>query len=149
MNVKLIIPILNPEPSFLNNIIPSLQAQTIYLNILLINSGHPIPPDKYEILSINEKEFNHANTRNLAMNHEADFYLFMTQDAQPYNKMLIEKLADMFADPDVVVAYARQVPYEDADAIEVFARTTNYRVFLNNLLFSASPFKVSLNQHLS
>lgn len=126
MNVKLIIPILNPEPSFLNNIIPSLQAQTICPNILLINSGDPIPPGKYEILSINKKYFNHANTRNKSLEYLSDFYLFMTQDAQPYDEILIKKLVDMFADPDVVVAYARQIPHEGADAIEVFARTTNY-----------------------
>lgn len=126
MKVQIIIPILNPEPSFFNDIILRLQSQTLRLDILIINSGSAIAESEYELLNIEKKDFNHANTRNLAMNYPADFYLFMTQDAQPYDEILIEKLADMFADPDVVAAYARQIPYQDADAIEVFARTTNY-----------------------
>jgi rhamnosyltransferase len=126
MKIQIIIPILNPEASFFGDIIPRLQSQTIRPNILLINSGGPISAGDYELRNIEKKEFNHANTRNKALEYPADFYLFMTQDAQPYDEILIEKLANMFADPDVVVAYARQIPYEDADVIEVFARTTNY-----------------------
>ena len=126
MRIQLIIPILNPEASFFSDIVPRLQSQTLHPNILLINSGDSILTGEYEVITINKKEFNHANTSNMAMDYEADFYLFMTQDAQPYDEKLIDKLADMFADPDVVVAYARQIPHEGADVIEVFARTTNY-----------------------
>lgn len=50
----------------------------------------------------------------------------MTQDAMPCDEYLFENLLKVFVNPDIVVAYARQVPYKDADAIEVFARTTNY-----------------------
>lgn len=126
MTVQIIIPILNPEETFFSKILPVLYSQTIKADILLINSGSTIPSGDYELLSIEKKNFNHADTRNLALHRKADFYLFMTQDAQPYDEMLIEKLVNMFDDPDVVVAYARQIPYDDADAIEVFARTTNY-----------------------
>lgn len=127
MRVQIIIPILNPEETFFSKILPKIYFQTIQADILLINSGSSIIPNEdYELLTIEKKNFNHADTRNLALNSEADFYLFMTQDAQPYDEMLIEKLVNMFHDPDVVVAYARQIPYDDADAIEVFARTTNY-----------------------
>ena len=126
MKIQLIIPILNPEKSFFSDIIPQLQSQTVHPNILLINSGDPIPDENYEILPIEKKMFNHANTRNLALNYEADFYLFMTQDASPYDEYLVQNLLKSFDDEDVVTAYARQIPYNDADAIEVFARTTNY-----------------------
>ena len=126
MRIKIIIPILNPPENFFGQIIHLLFSQSIQTDILLINSGSNIPNGDYSLLKIEKKDFNHSNTRNLALSYAADFYLFMTQDAQPYDEMLIEKLADMFADPTVVVAYARQVPYESADAIEVFARTTNY-----------------------
>lgn len=126
IKIDIIIPILNPNDAFFSNILPQLKSQTIQSNVLLINSGSDIPNGDYDLLKIGKKDFNHANTRNMAMNHEANFYLFMTQDAQPYDEILIEKLADMFADPDVVVAYARQIPYEGADTIEIFARTTNY-----------------------
>lgn len=126
MRIKIIIPILNPPENFFGQIIPLLLSQNIQTDILLINSGYDIPNGDYGLLKINKKDFNHANTRNMALEYTSDLYLFMTQDALPYNEILIEKLADMFTDPDVVVAYARQVPYEDADPIEVFARTTNY-----------------------
>jgi rhamnosyltransferase len=79
-----------------------------------------------ELLEIQRADFNHAATRNLALNYEADFYLFMTQDAIPYDDKLIENLLKAFDDPDVVVSYARQIPHADADLIEKFARETNY-----------------------
>lgn len=126
MNIKLIIPILNPEPSFFSDIIPRLQSQILHPNILLINSGTPIPAGEYEVITIDKKEYNHANTRNLALGYEADFYLFMTQDAMPYDDTLISNLLKAFDDPNVVVSYARQVPYANADPIERFARETNY-----------------------
>ena len=79
-----------------------------------------------ELLEIQRADFNHAATRNLALNYEADFYLFMTQDAIPYDDKLIENLLKAFDDSDVVVSYARQIPHADADLIEKFARETNY-----------------------
>jgi rhamnosyltransferase len=126
MKIQLIIPIFNPEESFFYNSIPRLQNQTNHTNILLINSGCAVQIGEYEILSIDKKEFNHANTRNLALKYEADYYLFMTQDAIPYDEHLIANLIQVFDDSNVVVAYARQLPKSDADPIETFARETNY-----------------------
>jgi rhamnosyltransferase len=50
----------------------------------------------------------------------------MTQDATPADEDLIANLVAAFDDPDVVVSYARHLPYSDADPIERFARHTNY-----------------------
>ena len=121
-----IIPILNPPEMFFRKLAPTLLSQTLDPTIVLINSGEAIPKGNYTSVNIDKKEFNHANTRNLALNYEADFYLFMTQDAMPYDEYLVDNLLKAFEDPDVVVAYARQIPYADANAIEIFARTTNY-----------------------
>lgn len=126
MKIQTIIPILNPQSSFFNKIITALHVQTVKSSILLINSGDPISPGNFEVAKIDKTTFNHANTRNLALNYEADFYLFMTQDAMPYDEHLIVELLKAFENEEVVVSYARQIPYKDADAIEVFARTTNY-----------------------
>jgi rhamnosyltransferase len=126
MKIQLIIPILNPEPLFFSNVIPRLQSQTLCPDILLINSGKKIPSAKYGVIDIEKKDFNHANTRNIALTCKADFYLFMTQDATPYDSFLVENLLKNFVDEDVVVSYAKQIPYKDADAIELYARTTNY-----------------------
>ncbi|NBL00409.1 MAG: glycosyltransferase, partial [Erysipelotrichia bacterium] len=109
--------------------ITALHVQTVRSSILLINSGDVIPHGDFEVAKIDKTTFNHANTRNLALNYEADFYLFMTQDAMPYDEHLIAELLEAFEDEEVVVSYARQIPYEDADAIEVFARTTNYPAY--------------------
>jgi len=124
---KVIIPIKNPDELLYTEIIPSLRKQEGTLSILTINSGNTsiAIPDVQDV-KIPSYEFNHANTRNLALHYEADFYLFMTQDAMPCDGFLVENLLQAFEDPDIVVAYARQIPYENADAIEVFARTTNY-----------------------
>ncbi|WP_060825360.1 glycosyltransferase family 2 protein [Sulfurospirillum cavolei] len=127
MKIVTLIPILNPQLSFVNKVLPSLEQQNISSEIILIDSGTvDVCSEHPHMMKIHQSEFNHANTRNLALHYEADFYLFMTQDAMPCDGFLVENLLQAFEDPDVVVAYARQIPYENADAIEVFARTTNY-----------------------
>lgn len=127
MKIQTIIPIFNPAVSLSERIVPLLQKQTVSSALLVINSGDKeVAIAKSETLKIPKSEFNHANTRNLSLNYEADFYLFMTQDAMPCDEFLVENLLKAFEDSKVVVAYARQIPYESADAIEVFARTTNY-----------------------
>jgi rhamnosyltransferase len=130
MKIVALIPIYSPQASFKTKVVPLLQKQTLSPSLLLINSGKEaffMPNAK--ITTIPQREFNHANTRNLALNYEADFYLFMTQDAMPHDEFLIENVTKAFEDPDVMVAYARQIPYVDANATEVFARTVNYPPF--------------------
>lgn len=127
MNIKIIIPILNPSKDFFINNLKILKNQTVKVDIILINSGDKILEDlNYQVININKKDFNHANTRNIALNFEADYYLFMTQDALPFDEYLVENLCKGFENSEVVVSYARQLPYGDADIIEVFARNTNY-----------------------
>lgn len=126
--IYIIIPILNPPETFFKKLVPTLLTQTLDPTIVLINSGETIPKGSYTSVNIDKKEFNHADTRNLALKYGADFYLFMTQDALPYDEHLIEELLKAFEDEEVVVSYARQIPYKDAEAIEVFARITNYPV---------------------
>lgn len=128
MNIKIIIPILNPPNHFFTENLPKLKNQTIKADIILINSGNKIPEDtSYQEININKKDFNHANTRNIALNFDADYYLFMTQDALPFDKYLVENLYKGFEqDSEIVVSYARQIPYPDSDIIEIFARNTNY-----------------------
>jgi rhamnosyltransferase len=129
MNIKIIIPILNPSKDFFTKNLPMLKNQTIKADIILINSGDKIPEDlSYQVINIDKKDFNHSNTRNLALDFETDYFLFMTQDALPFDEYLVENLCKGFENSEVVVSYARQLPYGDADIIEVFARNTNYPV---------------------
>lgn len=128
MKIQIIIPILNPKWDDFKKILELLQMQTMKCNILLINSGENniYITGSTDLINIKKEEFNHANTRNKALSYEADFYLFMTQDALPYDEYLVENLYSAFDDSDVVVAYARQLPYLNADHIEIYARHTNY-----------------------
>lgn len=126
MKVHVIIPIFNPHEEFFTSVLPSLEKQSLEHSLLLINSGSAIPEGNYDLKNIDKKEFNHANTRNIALGYEADFYLFITQDAIAVDEYLVAGLIQAFDDPEVVVAYARQIPKSDADPIERFARETNY-----------------------
>jgi len=127
MKIKTIIPILNPPQEFFKNILPRLYTQTQSHQIILINSGADLDETKnYKIINIDKNEFNHANTRNIVLNFEADFYLFMTQDATACDDNLISHLLKPFIDSDVVVSYAKQTPYKNAHITEKFARETNY-----------------------
>ena len=126
-----IVPILNAEATLVKQI-EQLKFQSIDNEILLIDSESSdksvdiAKMKKITFKQIFRADFNHATTRNLALQKEVDFYLFMTQDALPYDDKLVENLLKPFDDEDVVVSYARQIPYEDADMIEKFARETNY-----------------------
>ena len=128
MNIKIIIPILNPEKVFFTKNLPMLKKQSIKVDIILINSGDKIPEDlSCQIINIDKKDFNHANTRNIALSYDADYYIFMTQDAKPFDESLVQNLIEGFTkDNQTVVSYARQLPYKNANPIEVFARNTNY-----------------------
>ena len=127
MKIVIIIPILNPKEEFFTKIVPMLKNQSVKSRIVLINSGKKIEDSLgCDIIDIDKKEFNHANTRNIALNYEADFYLFMTQDSLPFDKYLIEELLKPFDDEDVVISYARQIPYKNTHITEQFARNTNY-----------------------
>ncbi len=131
MKVLVIIPTLNAAKVF-KDLLKLLKKQTILSQILIIDSSsidNTVQIAKTadaEVIEISRSDFNHATTRNLALQKEADFYLFMTQDALPYDDKLVENLLKPFEDEDVVVIYARQIPHEDADPIEKFARETNY-----------------------
>ncbi len=129
--ILLIIPTLNAQQS-LRTLLHKLQNQTHHVDILVIDSSSSdktidiAKECKVDVVNIKKENFNHATTRNFAINYEVDFYLFMTQDALPHDDKLVENLLKPFDDRDVVVSYARQIPYDSADEIEKFARETNY-----------------------
>ena len=125
-NVLVIIPVLNPKSTFFTTIIPLLLEQSIKPDVLLISSGEEVLEGNYESIVIDKKDFNHANTRNIALSYTSDFYLFMTQDATPCNHYLIQQLLEPFSDEKIVISYARQIPYDNAHITERFARNKNY-----------------------
>lgn len=57
---------------------------------------------------------------------EADYMIFMTQDAMPADTRLVEHLIKAFEQPGVKAAYARQLPREDCRLAERYTRSFNY-----------------------
>lgn len=74
-------------------------------------------------------QFDHGGTRALGADlcADADYLVFMTQDALPAGQDLIEELAKGFAmAPDIAASYARQLPDENARPDERISRELNY-----------------------
>lgn len=132
--ISVIIPTLNAE-KYIGKQIELLDKQTIIPDeIIVVDSESDDRTaeivsgfSKVTFLSIKREEFNHGGTRNMAFNEShGDFVLFLTQDALPYDDMLIENLLKAFDDPKVAVANGRQVAKESASLMERYVREFNY-----------------------
>lgn len=79
-------------------------------------------------LSIPSSEFNHGGTRQLMVerNPEYDIYVFLTQDAYLEDPHALEKIVAPFADPKVGAVCGRQLPHLDATPLASHARAFNY-----------------------
>lgn len=76
---------------------------------------------------IPREAFDHGGTRQLALClSRAPYVLFMTQDALPEDRRLLERLLDSVQEPNVRIAYARQLPNPSCGVIERFTREFNY-----------------------
>lgn len=83
--------------------------------------------DEVIVTHIRPEQFDHGGTRHeAAMRSKAEFLLYMTQDAVPVGKDLIETLYRCFEDEKVGAAYARQLPAPDCHLIERYTRSFNY-----------------------
>lgn len=133
--VDAIIPVYHPGNEF-KELLKRLSNQSHRLNkIILMNTGEA--PWKEEIEKefpvcevhlLEKKDFDHGGTRHEATTYsEADYLLFLTQDALPNNEFLIEKLLGAFAqDEEVKAAYGRQLPNSTCREIEKYTRSFNY-----------------------
>lgn len=132
--VDVVIPLYRPKEEFFR-LLKQLEKQDHPVNKLILmetmkeNDSFSeidtvIPFEIYKVL---EKDFDHGNTRNEGLSHsDADYVLFMTQDAFPENEHFISALLKGFENPKVVSAYARQLPNETCREIEKFTRSFNY-----------------------
>ncbi len=138
--VDVIIPTYKPDIS-LFRLIDDLERQSIrpeHIIIMnteehywdeLIKSSRENPLEKYDniiVRHVAKSEFDHGETRNQGVAlSTAEFFLMMTQDAFPKDKMLIASLAKAL-DSDVAAAYARQYPKTDCNLAERYSRKFNY-----------------------
>lgn len=131
--VDVIIPVCYPDEK-LQKILDRLKLQTYPVErIIIINTeedGFPKNlnmPDNMEVHHITKAEFDHGTTRAMAAAmSSADLMLFMTQDALPADRRLVEHLAAAFNDERVAAAYARQLARKSDSPIEKFTRNFNY-----------------------
>ena len=56
----------------------------------------------------------------------AGIFVMMTQDAMPADEFLLERLTAPLSQKNMAVSYARQLPGDDAGAVERFTRQFNY-----------------------
>lgn len=135
MNVKIIVPIYNPDAKF-NMLIESYKGQTIYNNteMLIINSGdssdfiRSLDSKRFSIINISPDEFDHGKTRQLGVDCSigADIVVFLTQDAILETKYSLEKLISTFRNPNIGAVYGRQIPHLCATSIAQHSRFFNY-----------------------
>lgn len=135
----IIIPVYRPGNELLD-LIDRLQKQTAKIGkIILMNTEEAeirgfLQKTKLletypqvELHHVSKEEFDHGNTRHLGISHStAPFFVCMTQDALPANGQLIQLLLEPFAQNQVGVAYARQLPAEDCQVTERYVRQFNY-----------------------
>ena len=132
--VSAIIPTFNAGEGFAE-LLDKLRAQTVPPHeILVVDSssrdGTVLIAERFgaRVYRLPQSEFDHGGTRNWAASMtEGELLLFMTQDAVPVDARLIERLVRSFEEEDrVACAYARQVPHEEANALERWSRLHNY-----------------------
>ncbi|MDT8422031.1 MAG: glycosyltransferase family 2 protein [Desulfuromonadales bacterium] len=112
-----------------------LSTQTLVdFDRLLIDSSseddtcHLFASAGFRIHQIPREIFDHGGTRQMAADlcGEADFLIFMTQDAVLAHPEALEALLGCFSDRRVGAAYGRQLPRPGAHPIEAHARLFNY-----------------------
>ena len=80
-----------------------------------------------KIVTIDKEEFDHGGTRAYGSTlSDADFMLFMTQDAIPKDFMLIQNMLEPFSNSEVAVVYGRQEADLNAGILEQYTRIFNY-----------------------
>ena len=143
MKIDVVIPVYKPDGQFLE-LIRRIKAQTAAPSkIILMNTEKALWDGWFSGLSEKEKklvtdgvllshvtkdEFDHGGTRDEGLRKgDGDAVVFMTDDALPADRHLLERLtAALFSRDDIAAAYARQLPSEDCRAIERYTRSFNY-----------------------
>lgn len=137
--MDVIIPVYRPTEKLLSLFL-MLERQTVPVRkVIVINTERKYWDDffrSYDVLKrypfielhhIEKKDFDHGRTRNYgARLSEGELFLMMTDDAVPKDEFLIERLAAVFDDYRVGMAYARQLADKKASVIEKYTRIFNY-----------------------
>lgn len=137
--IDVIIPAYKPGTEFAE-LLKMLECQSVNLNrIIIMNTEEDYFDkglleavgasfqEKIQLHHVSKEEFDHGKTRHdAAMLSDADYMLFMTQDAMPKDNTLVEKLEKALENGQAAVAYARQLARKDSGIIEKTTRQFNY-----------------------
>lgn len=132
--VGLVIPTLNAG-SHLERMVPALQSQTLVpARFLVIDSNSTDDTVRgfravgADVRIIPRETFDHGGTRQMAVDTLADveFVIFLTQDAVPAHPEAFSNLIAAFQNPEIGMAYGRQLPSPGAGPLGAHARLFNY-----------------------
>ncbi|MGN0334318.1 MAG: glycosyltransferase family 2 protein [Lachnospiraceae bacterium] len=135
VKVDVIIPVYRPQKGW-EILLERLSNQTFPVGkIILMNTGEAPWKEQIEacyprceVHLLTKEEFDHGGTRHQGtLFSEADYLLFLTQDAVAADEYLVESLVRVFMqDQSIKAAYGRQLPFDDCREIEKYTRSFNY-----------------------
>jgi rhamnosyltransferase len=135
MKVNVYIPTLNAGEKW-SEAVRMLRLQTYPITkTIIIDSGSTDGTlsqehiQGFEVLHIDKRNFDHGGTRHMAVERypDAEFYLFLTQDAILADVRAIEYMIDAFKrNPQLGMVYGRQLPHKGAKELEAHLRLFNY-----------------------
>jgi len=132
--IALIVPTLDPGEDWIEFLRRFAMQTCKPANLLVIDSSSSIGnigiarDFGFEIVTIPKLQFDHGGTRQMGVDKfiNAGIFVFLTQDAFLAHPSALEKLIECFSDPEVGVAYGRQLPRPQAGPIEAHSRLFNY-----------------------
>jgi rhamnosyltransferase len=147
LKIACIIPTYNGK-SDLNRLLDSLQGQTTAIDLFIVDSSSRDGTTELarsrspNVLSIPSKDFNHGGTRQLMVerNPGYDIYVFLTQDAYLADRQAIANIVAPFADAQVGAVCGRQLPHYDAKPLAQHARFFNYPERSQSKSLADAPF---------
>ena len=135
IKVDVIIPVYHPGKEF-SVLLERLTEQTAAIHRIIAmnteeNYWNKELEQKYPLLEVHhlkKSEFDHGGTRAWAAElSDAEIMVFMTQDAVPVDRNLIENLVKALEKEKMIAAaYARQLPNEMCSFAERYTRSFNY-----------------------
>ena len=146
LKADIIIPVYKPGELFLEQLLRLSRQASLIERLIIINTEEELMGEeikkavskygafpnsplfgKTQLIHIKKREFDHAATRRMgAEMGEAEFFVFMTDDALPEDDSLLLELLKPFSDENVALSYARQLPRKDCREAECFTRAFNY-----------------------
>jgi rhamnosyltransferase len=134
LKISILIPTLNAGKEW-TAALESISNQSLNaINKIIVDSGstdntiEAAESFGFRVISIPKEEFNHGGTRQLLVESvaDSDICIFLTQDAILASTDSLKNIVNAFDDPDVSIAYGRQLPHINAKPLETHARLFNY-----------------------